>query len=496
MRLETGSFRAARSSFCIICNLALSAGLVQKELQIHQTEQAQQKKGLSVAANPLFLSVATGACTLDSNGCALSPNHPLPYGNNQGCTIRVNATAGRKLLVESFDVEESYDRLTVNGEAYSGSKKPVEIIPWEDITWFSDYASPAGGWKLCPGDVAGKEAGEPVVPFEVTKGTCTVDDKGCAMSTNYPDEYPVSEHCTIKVNVPSKPITVKTFGTEQGYDLLTVNGVPYSGLDGPEGLIPEGDITWYSDPIVAKAPGWKICMGEVGIMAQVQNRTSENTTSFEVMSGPCSVDKAGCALSPDWPKGYGNAESCSIRVKTETVGPLFVEGFGTENGLDILTVNGIRYSGSKGPDGVIPYEDITWHADPGVGGRGWKLCSGSKMEARMAAPHPTTWFEVKLGNCTTTSNGCIMSPNYPQEYGDGETCSIKVFDGNAMPLQVQDFATESHLDLLTVNGQPYSGVVGPSGVVPTGMIHWASDGSKRMAGWSLCLRATPDGFMV
>jgi len=500
MRLSLRAARAAHIFSClvVICNLALSTGLVQKELQFPQNQQAQQKV-LADAADALFLSVAAGACTLDSNGCALSPNYPKPYGNNQGCTIRVNATLARRLAVENFEVEDSYDRLTVNGVAYSGSKTPGGIAPYEDITWFSDYASPAGGWKLCPeSDVlAAVEEVEDVPSFEVTKGSCTVSDDGCALSPDFPNAYPTSGTCTIKVNDKTKALRVESFGTELGYDVLKVNGIAYSGLEGPRGVVPKGDIEWRSDMIVPAAPGFKLCLGDGAVMSRVKS-VSENTRFFEVMSGPCSVNKLGCALSPGYPNGYGNGQSCSIKVNTDTVGRLVVDGFGTENGFDVLTVNGIRYSGSRGPEGVIPYEDMTWHADPALGGQGWKICSGKKLPLRQKrfAPHPTTWFEVRQGNCTTTSNGCIMSPNYPQEYGDGDSCAIKVFDGNLMPIQVQDFVTESHIDVLKVNGEAYSGTIGPSGVVPSGIIEWSPDGSKRSAGWSLCLRSTPNGFMV
>ena len=40
---------------------------------------------------------------------------------------------------------------------------------------------------------------------------------------------------------------VRYFDTESGFDKLTVNGVEYSGSNGPQGVIPHGEITWSSE---------------------------------------------------------------------------------------------------------------------------------------------------------------------------------------------------------------------------------------------------------
>jgi hypothetical protein len=73
---------------------------------------------------------------------------------------------------------------------------------------------------------------------------------------------------------------------------------------------------------------------------------------------------------------YGNSQSCVISV-LGNVGAITVEAFSTESGYDKLTVNGMAYSGSAGPQGVTPTPsvNITWLSDGSVTKAGWKICT-------------------------------------------------------------------------------------------------------------------------
>lgn len=82
--------------------------------------------------------------------CALSPNYPQPYGNNQACTIALVDGPGVPIKVIGFDTEEVYDTLTVNSVKYGGSVGPDGVVPTEDLKWRSDYSVAGNGWKLCP----------------------------------------------------------------------------------------------------------------------------------------------------------------------------------------------------------------------------------------------------------------------------------------------------------------------------------------------------------
>jgi hypothetical protein len=99
---------------------------------------------------------------------------------------------------------------------------------------------------------------------------------------------------------------------------------------------------------------------------------------------------------------------------------------------------------------------------------------------------------VNEGPCATTTDGkCFTSPNYPSNHGNSESCTIAV--GADVSLVVQSFATQSYVDVLTVNGVPYSGSgYGLDGLVVRAgdVISWSSDSWYNDAGFSICSAGT------
>jgi len=103
-------------------------------------------------------------------------------------------------------------------------------------------------------------------------------------------------------------------------------------------------------------------------------------------------------------------------------------------------------------------------------------------------------FAVAEGECAVNDGGtCFTSPHWPSEYGNDESCTIAV-RADAR-LVVEAFNTESGYDVLTVDGNEFSGDSGPSdsqAVVRAGdVIGWASDGSVNDAGFSICSGEAP-----
>ena len=84
-------------------------------------------------------------------------------------------------------------------------------------------------------------------------------------------------------------------------------------------------------------------------------------------------------------------------------------------------------------------------------------------------------------SCTLHEDGCITSPNYPDNY-PVSNCTIVVDSSNTVPIDVVDWKIESGQTLvgdeLRVNGKRYSTFysigandpVGPDGIVPRGSI--------------------------
>lgn len=163
--------------------------------------------------------------------------------------------------------------------------------------------------------------------------------------------------------------------------------------------------------------------------------------------------------------------------------------FDTETMYDVLIVNGMRFSGSHGPQDILPFEDIVWNADYSGSRAGFKICARAKSDSeRVEEPlNPRSVFSVTKGHCHVDHNGCATSPNYPQPYDNNSACTISVAENNTYRIRVEDFLVESHIDSVVINGKNFSGIYGPEGVIPTGDIQWYADSDTEKMGWKLCI---------
>jgi len=113
-----------------------------------------------------------------------------------------------------------------------------------------------------------------------------------------------------------------------------------------------------------------------------------------VSEGPCIIDAKGCAKRDL----YGNGEFCKILVNNTAAKPIVVEKFYTEKYYDLLIVNEVAYSGTQGPEGIIPQGVIIWRSDFSVTSWGWRIC----MPA-LTTTSVTTTAEVTATSSLTTS---------------------------------------------------------------------------------------------
>jgi len=91
-----------------------------------------------------------------------------------------------------------------------------------------------------------------------------------------------------------------------------------------------------------------------------------------VAEGPCTVDRRGCALSPNWPTMYSNSQHCTIKAFGD-VGTLSATTFLTEKVHDYLQLGMQRFSGRIGPRYRLA-GTIEWSSDAKLPSRGWRLC--------------------------------------------------------------------------------------------------------------------------
>mmetsp|Transcript_135180 Transcript_135180/g.376619 ORF Transcript_135180/g.376619 Transcript_135180/m.376619 type:complete len:285 (-) Transcript_135180:114-968(-) len=216
--------------------------------------------------------------------------------------------------------------------------------------------------------------------FEVYDGPCQVDAGGCITSSGFPDHgYGNSEHCDILVHGDVGHVHVEAFDTEQSFDFLVANFKQYSGLFSQKGTVPSlecvnpiGGILWSSDR-TATASGWKVC-------PELPPPKDAATPGFHVACGTCTTDAVGCVMSPNYPGNYSDRSTCYINAVGD-VASIHVEAFSTEAIFDALFVNGRNFSGTLGPEGLRPTQQLVWSSDMDTVESGWKLCPSSSPES-------------------------------------------------------------------------------------------------------------------
>ena len=199
------------------------------------------------------------------------------------------------------------------------------------------------------------------MPLSITGSGCVLDGE-CIHSNGIAEGcYNNNEWCAIDF-FEDPVLTCDAFDTEYYYDLLIVDGVQYSGPKMPPPLIHPSHIVWGTDSSV-RGKGWKVC------------RSSQ---SWFIQGEGCWFDEQQQCVSsinyhpPGSGDGYGNGQSCTVHIVVDLT--LRVDGFQTESGFDILTVDGDAVSGSNAPSHFIKPTRIDWLTDGSRTTSGWKLC--------------------------------------------------------------------------------------------------------------------------
>ena len=117
-----------------------------------------------------------------------------------------------------------------------------------------------------------------------------------------------------------------------------------------------------------------------------------------------------------------------------------------------------------------------------------KNLTTEEEENRARVTNASGGFNVMRGNCSIDSDKCVVSPHYPNNYGNSQTCKIKMEDKGK--LQVRAFNSEPCCDSLTIKGRTYKGTNGPDNVrVKKGdVLSWRSDHSVTRSGFKICLK--------
>lgn len=238
---------------------------------LHAAKLALSEHGpipFGIAVEWAFMAYAGGVYTMD---CGDDANHAvLMIGYGEDYVLGMNSWGHDWGINGAFKISPcGVHDYTIPGDfdmpGVSSIEDFVSNIADEGEFLNSTYPFPLPDLVPNPGLEVASGAGD--MPKKIKDGTpCRPDPiTGCVTTPNFPEEYSLGMSCSIPKDLGrGKPVRllVEEFDTEVGYDVLQINGRAYSGLDGPHGLEPEGDLLWVSDADVA-GKGWKICPEEV-----------------------------------------------------------------------------------------------------------------------------------------------------------------------------------------------------------------------------------------
>ena len=221
------------------------------------------------------------------------------------------------------------------------------------------------------------------------------------------------------------------------------------------------------------------------------NSTYNVTPVPDVLSGPCT-----CLVSLQTWTGlhqvfysyarlnYRDNEHCVLQLPLNGTidAPPF---FSTEYQHDVVTFNGVNYSGVNGEIGGFPSRvmhvkksesRMRWHSDGKVVGGGWRF--DFWIPEPRAPPDPSSEPRVYSGACHlayrpgATGMCSLSSEFYPDGIVKGESCLFIVPQG--WYVANVKFAARSPKNVLTIGGRNYSGDAAgpPLGLRVTGLVQW------------------------
>ncbi|CAJ1083788.1 CUB and sushi domain-containing protein 2 [Xyrichtys novacula] len=444
-----------------------------------------------------------GGTLRGQSGVITTPNYPAEYNNNADCTWTVLAEPGDTiaLVFSDFQLEDDYDLLEVSGtegssQWFTGPNLPSPIISSKN--WLRLHFTSDGNHKL-----RGFSA-----QYQVKKMT-ELKSRGVKMLPSKDNHHKIS--------------VLSQMGVAQGRDMCPDPGIPDRGkrkgsdfrraatvhfscdegyeLQGSKSItclrVTDSYVGWSDDRPICRAP---MCGGQ--------------------LRGP-----SGVITSPNYPVQYDNNANCTwviTATDTSKVIKLTFEDFDLERGYDTLTVGDGEVvgdqktifhvlSGTTTPDLVVStshqmwlnfktddtsgslgfkvsYEEIDQGScgDPGIPAYGKREGTGFRHGDRLyfeclpafelvgkknITCQKNNQWSAKKPSCVfscffnfTTPSGVLLSPNYPQEYGNNMHCVWLIITNpeSRINLAFNDLSMEKQFDFLSIKdgGKAESPILG------------------------------------
>uniref|UniRef100_A0A2K6FE01 CUB and Sushi multiple domains 1 n=1 Tax=Propithecus coquereli TaxID=379532 RepID=A0A2K6FE01_PROCO len=412
---------------------------------------------------PSPLCIATCGGTLTTmGGVILSPGFPGSYPNNLDCTWTVSLPIGYGAHIQflNFSTEANHDYLEIQNGPYhhspmigqfSGSDLPAALLSTTHetlIRFYSDHSQNRQGFKLAYQAYELQNCPDPP-PFQ----------NGYMINSDYSVGQSVSFQCYPGYVLIGQAVLTCQHGINRnwnhpfprcdapcGYNVTSPNGTIYSPGFPDEYPILK-DCVW----LISVPPGHGVYINFTLLQTEAVNDyiavwdgPDQNAPQLGVFSGNTALETA-----------YSSTNQVLLKFHSD-----FSNG-----GFFVLNFHAFQLKKCPPPPAVPQAEMLTEDDDFEIGDSvqyqchpGYTLVGTGTLTCKLSAQlqfegsPPTCEAQCPANEVRTESSGVILSPGYPGNYFNSQTCSwsIKVEPNYNITIFVDTFQSEKQFDALEV----------------------------------------------
>ncbi|XP_066263249.1 cubilin-like [Branchiostoma lanceolatum] len=398
----------------------------------------------SYIATPTSGTECGGNLTAPPVGIVTSPNYPNDYGNEENCNWTITVPEGNivRLTFDSFVTEVDYDFLFV----YDGDSDTAAQL--QRLT---------GNMSAVYVPTITSTSTEMFVRF-TSDGSKTAQGFQFSYivnvtSPNYPEHYDNDQTCELTITVPEGKyvhLTFNSFNLEDGYDFMNI----YDG---------GSDSATQSHRLTGELPVYPIISTSHEMFVRFTSdgwgtRQGFQFTVTEAYSPRCG---GNLAVPPEgtvsYPGHYSSDATCewTITAPDGSYVRLTFASFHVKDTDDSLTI----YDGNSGRATQLKSltGDMSVYPVTGTSNQMFvRLTTSNYTEDDDRPEFQFTATEISALGCggtlTTPPEGNVTSPNYPDNYDNGQTCewTITVPEGTYIHLTFSSFNLDEGSDFLTI----------------------------------------------